>query len=173
MVGEQLAIKAGEKAAEAALGDLIVIEGNVFREVKKGRKKVLVPVNVRVSINPLTALIGLGAGLLGGAVGLWALGLGVEVLGADERQQLEMELASKEGTLANLEEDLARRDAANECIFEEVVAMQTIRMDLCEEDRKAIADFKAQIMKLKARLRVPVRIVNRDRFKITIPGLFP
>ncbi len=173
MVGEQLAIKAGEKAAEAALGDLVVIEGKVFREVKKGRKKVLVPVNVRVSINPLTALIGLGAGLLGGAVGLWALGLGVEILSGDEREQLEMELASKEGTLANREGDLARREANNECIFEEVIAMQTIRMDLCEEDRKAIADFKDQIMKLKARLRVPLRIVNRDRFRISIPGLLP
>ncbi len=173
MVGEQLAIKAGEKAAEAALGDLVVIEGKVFREVKKGRKKVLVPVNVRVSINPLTALLGLGAGLLGGAVGLWALGLGVEVLGRDEREQLEMELASKEGTLARLEEDLARREADNDCIFEEVIAGQTLRTDLCTEEREAIADFKAQIMKLKARLRVPLRVVNRDRFKLTIPGLFP
>lgn len=48
--------------------NLVEVEGDLFREVKQGRKKVLVPVRVKVGVNPLN-LIAAGAvaalGLLG------------------------------------------------------------------------------------------------------------
>jgi len=45
--------------------NLVEIEGNVFREVKLGRKKVLVPVKVKVGVNPLNLITAAAAGLAG------------------------------------------------------------------------------------------------------------
>ncbi len=167
----RVAIEAAEAAGKAVLGDLVVIEGKVFREVQEGRKKRLEPVNVRVSINPLTAAIGFGVGLLGGAVGLWALGLGVDVLADDERQQLEMQIAANEQGIKNLQDSLAAKEAANACIFEEIVGGVFLRTDACADLRASIKVLEVEGARLKARLRVPFRIVQRPRFT-GFPSLF-
>ncbi len=61
MVGEEIALKAAEKASE----NIVEFEGDVFREVKHGRKSVLVPVRVKVGINPLSLITAAAAGLAG------------------------------------------------------------------------------------------------------------
>ncbi len=61
MVGEDLAIKAAEKASE----NIVEFEGDFFREVKHGRKKVLVPIRVKVGINPLSLITAAAAALAG------------------------------------------------------------------------------------------------------------
>ncbi|MEE9181005.1 MAG: hypothetical protein V3U33_00335 [candidate division NC10 bacterium] len=168
----RVALEAAKEASQAVLGDLVVIEGKVFREVKEGRKKRLEPVNVRVSINPLTAAVGLGAGLLGGAVGLWALGLGVDILAPDERQQLEMQIAANEQGIKNLQDSLAAKEAADACIFEEIVGGIFIRTDACADLRASIKVLEVEGNRLRARLRIPFRIVQRPRFT-GFPSFFP
>jgi hypothetical protein len=99
-----VARKGGEAAWKALTGDLVVVNGSVYRRIKsrhptgkltpKGRAayrtvETLEPFNIDVHINPLTIAIGGGAALLAAGVGLWMLGLGVRVLTADERAALE------------------------------------------------------------------------------------
>ena len=50
---------------EAVSSDFLQIEGDVFRVVKEGRKKALVPVRVRVGVNPLNLITAAAAGLAG------------------------------------------------------------------------------------------------------------
>ncbi len=61
MVGEEIAIKAAEKASE----NIVEFEGDIFREVKQGRRTVRVPVRVKVGINPLSLITAAAAGLAG------------------------------------------------------------------------------------------------------------
>ena len=51
---------------EAVSSDFLQIEGDVFRVVKKGRKKALEPVHVKVGVNPLNLITAAAAGLAGG-----------------------------------------------------------------------------------------------------------
>ncbi len=65
--------------------NLVEIEGNVFREVKLGRKKVLVPVKVKVGLNPLnvaTAGLMALAGALGATIAWHGMSLPVPTGGA-------------------------------------------------------------------------------------------
>ncbi len=177
MVGEQLAIKAAEKVAEKAsnvlLGDIVVIEGKVFRVVKEGRKKRLEPVNVRVHINPLTAALGLGVGLLGVGLGIWWLGLGVKPLSADEKRQLEAQLAANEQGIRNLEKNLAAKEAAGQCIITERFGfgdnVTFITTDECAGLRESIKVLQIEGNRLRARLRIPFHFVERGRFSLFEP----
>jgi len=69
MVGEAIAGKVIEGASE----NLVEIEGDIFREVKEGRKKHLVPVRVKVGVNPLNLITAAAAGAVGllGATIAW------------------------------------------------------------------------------------------------------
>jgi hypothetical protein len=59
---------AAEKVVQAVSNDIVVLEGKVYRTVKIGRKKVLEPVDVQLHVNP----VGIGAGILATAIGLFA-----------------------------------------------------------------------------------------------------
>ena len=65
MVGERVAIKAAEKASSALSKNFLEVEGDLFRVVKEGRKKALVPVRVKVGVNPLNVIGAAAAGLAG------------------------------------------------------------------------------------------------------------
>ncbi len=56
------------QAVESAKGDLLTIEGNVFRQIEDPndkKRKILVPVKVEAHVSPISLLGGLAAGLLG------------------------------------------------------------------------------------------------------------
>lgn len=161
-----------------------MFEGRIYREreetfygpdltpktgrLRKHTRRVLEPIDLQLHINPASiglGLLGLGAGLFGlGLAGWWA-GLGLEVRSDIDQADLEQQLAAKRQGLANLEEDLADREANNQCISEEIVGGIFLRFDACADLRAIIKDFKAEIMKLEMRLKVPVRLVTRDRFQ--------
>ncbi len=56
------------QAVESAKGDLLTIEGNVFRQIEDPndkKRKILVPVKVEAHVNLVSILGGLGAGFIG------------------------------------------------------------------------------------------------------------
>ena len=60
-----------ERASKVLTGDLVVVNGKVYRKIGKGKKAVFEPIDVSLHVNPMT----LGAGLVGFAVaGFFAVG---------------------------------------------------------------------------------------------------
>ncbi len=60
------------QAVESAKGDLLTIEGEVFRQIQDPndpKRKILVPVKVEAHVNPVSILGGLAAALLGTLAG--------------------------------------------------------------------------------------------------------
>ena len=91
--------KGGELAKEVLTGDLLTIEGEVFREVtiKVGRKKEtrLVPIRYEARINALSLAIaaaGAGATVLFGSLALWWAQLRLKPLTQAEKGDLDLRL---------------------------------------------------------------------------------
>lgn len=73
-----VAEKVAEKAAEAATSDLLTIRSRFFREVGKGKKARLEPVEVTAHLNPVSLAVG-AATAVAGALGATVAWHGVSV----------------------------------------------------------------------------------------------
>lgn len=174
---------------DALTGDLVVIEGQFFRKLKRrvptgkltkaGRPQMrsfetLEPIDVSAHVNPLSLLLAGGVGVVGLGVGLWMLGLGVSVLTPENRAILEGHILGNQNARAgaNLEQAAQQllltlserncRELGTDCHRIEP-AREKVRALEAE-----IRAYDAEIQRLERRLRFPVELVTRPRFSIDI-----
>jgi hypothetical protein len=121
--------KGGEAVWKAMTGDILTINGSLYRRIKRreptgkltptGRTayrtvEVLEPYNMDLHVNPVTMAVGAGVAIAALAVGSYLLGIEPYVLTDEQRDALDAAIAEKEKQLLGLEEQRLDAEAHQE-----------------------------------------------------------